>query len=56
MFYKLVNNYSLSAASVSVAFGLILVSRSSFLGYNARIAPSEEISDNLKIISKIASN
>lgn len=42
--------------SISVAFEFILGSSLFFLSYNARIAPSKEIRNILKIIFKINSN
>ena len=55
MFYKLVNKFFVVERFVSVAFGFISVSFLSFFGYNARIAPSEEIRNILEIFSKINS-
>jgi hypothetical protein len=45
----------LSVDSISVAFGLISDSFSFLLGYNACIAPSQEMRNILEIISKINS-
>ena len=56
MFYKLIKFFVVLRDSISVAFEFISAHFSSFLSYNARIAPSEELRNLLEILFKINSN
>ena len=54
MFYKLGVNLGVDSELVSVAFESIMAYFSVLLSYNARIAPSKQLKNLLKIVFKIA--